>query len=265
MAFALKDNSKEQELICIIGGATKEEIAFQEQFDKVHIYADGNSYFINPYDEYDKMRLLERLGVPNYKFFHETTGNKNWVLYNSDHYHTDKDWDNQSILRFNTSRYDGCPIETPINASSLVGLFSWMKLPDNLKFSKRFIVKDIIDLSLLFVGSRIPSNLDISPCLSNTNNLKYTRYMFYKSKIPNNFQLPNDFNTSKVENMEYMFGQTTIPSGFIVNVDTRNATDLNHMFYNTIFLDSKPKYGEHFVISQDKNTNFMFDKLKEKN
>lgn len=263
MAFTLKDHTEQQNLICIVGGATQEEIAFQEQFEKAHIKADGNSYFINPYDEYELQRLKDKLGVPNYKIFKETTGNLNWVLYNPDHYHVDKDWDNQKILRFKATSYDNCPIETPINASSLVGAFSWMRIPKNLKFSKRFVLDDIVDMSLLFVGSRIPSDVDMTPCFQKTNSLKYTRYMFYKSIIPPGFQLPDDFNTSNVENMEYMFSQMIIPPGFVIKVDTRNTKDLNHMFFNTNFIDSKPIYGEHFVITQDKNTNYMFDKVKE--
>lgn len=265
MSYALK-TEKQNELNIIYGGASKEEIERNENIGQTHLYIDGNSYFINIYDEYDRQRLKNHLGVPEYEFFQEMTGNKNWVLYNPKHYKVDKDWDNDKILKFNNIDYDGAPIEIPINASSLVGMFLWTSIPENIKFSEKlFNLDNIVDLSLMFAGTRFPRDekghfiqIDLSPCFK-TKKVLQTRYMFYKTVLPKYF---NKFfellDTSTTINLEYMFSQTIISDELVIDISIDNAINVNHMFFNT---SGNYKLGPKFKLPKNCNTDYMWDKL----
>ncbi len=237
--------------------ATDEEIAERASRGYAHIVCDGASYFVNPSDEYERARLQKTLGVENYKWFQEATGAKHWVLFNPKHFKIDKDYENRKVLKINSMEYDGGLVETPINASSLCGLFSWSIIPENIKFSRRFSLKDITELSLMYAGSRIPENVDLSPCFK-TNTVLNTRYMFYRTKLPKKFQIPDTFDTSFVSNMEYMFAQMTIPDKFEINLHTDSAMDVNHMFFNANF-DGSCSFGENFKLYNDMDTDCMFD------
>lgn len=105
------------------------------------------------------------------------------MIFNPYHYHIDKNWEQRKILRLNTAEYNGEALETPINASSLSAMFSWMAIPKNIKFSKRFDLSNIKDMSLMFAGTRISQDTDIFESFS-TDKVLNTRYMFYKAILP---------------------------------------------------------------------------------
>lgn len=226
-------------------------------FGYVCLEIEGKYIYINPYDVSDKEKVEKMLGLEGYKWFQEDSGDKKWVIYNPKHYKIDKDWEQRKILKFNTAEYDGQPLETPINASSLSGMFSWMIIPSNIRFSNRFVLKDIKDMSLMFVGSNIPDDADLSRCLI-TDKVISTRYMFYRATLPKNNNIANYLNTKNVKNMEYMFGQTLIPNGYEFNLDTRNAENMKQMFSKTRF-GGKATFGDKFKINKGCKTDGMFE------
>ena len=59
--------------------------------------------------------------------------------------------------------------------------------------------------------------------------------------------------------MEYMFSECRIPDGlkFPERFLTAQVTNMDHMFYESIFL-GKTDFGDGFVVSPGTNTNDMF-------
>ena len=143
------------------GLATKEDIEREAIAGRTHIIFEGCSHFVDVDSESERNAFQKKMNIEGYKWFHETTGDKNWVLYNPNQYTVDKNWEGKNIIKFDSVGYDGSGLETPINASSLCGLFQWMRLPANLKFSKYFNLDNIIDLSLMFTGCIIPSGFKL--------------------------------------------------------------------------------------------------------
>ena len=165
MAFTLVDKNKKIDLIYKIDPSYEEAKKYIE--DKLSPIKSGNGYFfVNMKDQYMQDRLKSALGVPHYEVFHETTGRHNWILYNPTQYNLEFNREDKYILRFNHHKYDGSPLEMPINASSLCSLFSWMQLPDNLTFSKDWDTKDIVDMSMMFAIILIYQNSVLNHCLS---------------------------------------------------------------------------------------------------
>ncbi len=243
----------------ILGLASKEEIERREAFGYTHIVFEGRSHFIYMNDDYEKERFQDECGLPHYRWFQEATGKKNWVLYNPKHYRPDKNWEGKNILKFNKDDYDGAKLETPINASSLCGMFSWITLQDNIVFGSRFYADTIYDMSLMFAGTVIPKGFSIGNYF-NTSNTTNMRYMFYKCVMPEGFSLGGKFNTKSVDNMEYMFAEMKMPNNFRLpeKFITENVKNMNHMFFNTEFCGGFD-FGADFVISEGTDTESVFE------
>ena len=97
--------------------ATKEEIERQTTIGKTHIQYEGASYFIYIEDEGEREAFKNQRGIPHYEWFHEKTGNKQWVLYNPLQYKEDLSKNGKKILKFNPKYYKGGKVELPINAT----------------------------------------------------------------------------------------------------------------------------------------------------
>ena len=86
-----------------------------------------------------------------------------------------------------------------------------------------------------------------------------TRYMFYRSELPEGFKLI-DFATSEVVDMSYMFYDCKASVGFSLgeNFDTGNVVDMRGMF-----LDCKMAYdfnlGDKFCITYDTDYRWIFE------
>ena len=81
--------------------AGKEEIERQKVFGRDHFVYEENSYFIDVNDDSERMWFQNRIGVPNYKWFQEGTGDKHWVLYNPICFMPTKNWNGKKILNVN--------------------------------------------------------------------------------------------------------------------------------------------------------------------
>ena len=94
--------------------AGKEEIERQKVFGRDHFVYEENSYFIDVNDDSERMWFQNRIGVPNYKWFQEGTGDKHWVLYNPICFMPTKNWNGKKILKFNYREFKGGRLEVPI-------------------------------------------------------------------------------------------------------------------------------------------------------
>ncbi|MDO5154971.1 MAG: BspA family leucine-rich repeat surface protein [Eubacteriales bacterium] len=228
--------------------------------DKRTLYGDdefvieGRRFKLYLNDPNERYILQKEIGLEDYRWFHEQTGNRNWVLYNPKHYKISKDKDLRDILVFNVSEYDGTRLEVPINASSLCGLFSWVELPENFQFTSVFDTSNIVDTSLMFAGTTLPRYFSFGTHF-HTHNVKDMHYMFYYTKVecPIHF----NFDTKKVENMNHMYAHARIKHACEINLNTASVTNQRYMFHKTRFMEH-PLFGDQFEISEHASTESMF-------
>ena len=238
--------------------AGKEEIERQKVFGRDHFVYEENSYFIDVNDDSERMWFQNRIGVPNYKWFQEGTGDRHWVLYNPICFMPTKNWNGKKILKFNYREFKGGRLEVPINASSCCGMFSWVTLPEGFQIGGLFNTRGIKDMNLMFAGCVMPKGFSLGDHF-HTKEVEDMRYMFYQSSVSEAFDFGKIFDTSHVMNMEYMFSECRIPDGlkFPERFLTAQVTNMDHMFYESVFL-GKADFGDGFVVSPGTNTNDMF-------
>lgn len=215
---------------------------------------EGRKFRLFLDDPNERFILQQELGYTEYKWFHEQTGNKNWVLYNPKQYKISKNKDLKDILSFNEAEYDGTRLEVPLNASSLCGAFSWVTLPENIEFTSVFDTTKIVDTSLMFAGTTLPKFFTFGTHF-HTKNVRDMHYMFYYTNIecPINF----NFETSKVENMNHMFAHAVIKHACEFDLDTSSSVNQRYMFHLTKFRH-RPLFTERFNISETGSTESMF-------
>lgn len=240
------------------GIATQEEIDRHTAIGNTHLIFEDRSYFIYINDESERDAFKRMIGLPNYEWFEEGTGNKNWVLYNPIQYKPDKNWNGKKILKFNKDDYIGGRFEIPINASSCCGMFSWCTLPENFILGRQFETKNIVDMNLMFAGSVLPGSFRLSEKFD-TSKVKDMRYMFYECVLPDNFEFNQSFNTSNVEMMDFMFSECNIPENFKLPdaFDTSRVSSMDHMFYETVFKGGF-KFNDRFMMKPDVKKDLMF-------
>ena len=240
------------------GLASKEDIERYETVGYTHIVYEGTSHFVYVNDITEREVFQKKIGLMDYEWFEEGTGNKNWVLYNPVQFKPDRNWKGKKILKFNKDDYKGGRFEVPINSSSCCGMFSWTTLPENFTLNTLFNTKNIVDMNLMFAGSILPDGFNLSEKFD-TSNVRDMRYMFYECVLPEKLVLGNNFNTKKVEDMDFMFSECRIPRNFKLpdTFDTSSVKSMDHMFYEAVFT-GKFDFGPGFKINPDVNTNLMF-------
>jgi len=223
-----------------------------------HIVFEDESHFLFIEDDDERTKFQENLCLHNYQWFQEQTGEKNWVLYNPEHFKVDRNLSGKKILKFNKDDYQGGRLELPINASSCCGMFSWTTIPENLILGKRFNTKNIKDMNLMFAGSILPKSFTLGDYFD-TSNVEDMRYMFYECFISEGFKFNTKFNTNKVKNMEYMFARCKFANGIKLPEDfvTSKVTNMSHMFYESIF-QGDFSFGYAFTISPNADITNLF-------
>lgn len=238
--------------------ASEFEIKNQKLRGYTHIVFDGESHFLYIEDDDERAKFQENVCLPNYIWFQEQTGLKNWVLYNPEHFKVDRNLSGKQILKFNKEKYQGGRLELPINASSCCGMFSWTTIPENLILGSRFNTKNISNMSLMFAGSILPKSFNLGDYFD-TSNVEDMRYMFYECIITEGFKFNTKFNTGRVKNMEYMFARCKLANGIKLPEDfnTAKVIDMNHMFYESTFVGDF-SFGYAFAISPNADTTELF-------
>jgi len=255
MPFTLVTKPKPK-ILKFIKNPTQEQISKELDQGMSKISYDNGCFFVNMNDEYDQDRVKDAIGVNDFKWFHETTGNRNWVLYNPKFFKVEYNNEDKFILRFRVDKYDGSPVSLPINASSMCSMFSWMELPKNLNFESRFNMNNVLDASMMFTGCRLNDfelPWDTSHCL-------FMRYMFFGCTIPNKSWLKN-INTRYCINTEYMFAESTLLDGVDMDLNLLNTINMNRMFFKAEFR-GKCNLGANFIYPDNSKTRNIFDEAK---
>lgn len=188
-------------------------------------------------------QLRENTGR-NFRWFKETTGNRHWVIYDSDMYEISNECDTNllGLEKFAYLHYkeeSGLEPELPINATSCHCMFYQCSLIKSFTLEKElFDTTNIVTMFGMFSACCCLENLDVSALA--TPNLVDMAEMFRGCISLKEIDLRN-FNTSKVTDMEKLFeGCYSLTKILLTGLDTSNVVDMSYMFYNadnTIKLD----------------------------
>lgn len=253
MSFTLASAKKEIELIFYQNPTQEQRKKFKdERLSEIKV-KDG-SFFVNMHDQYMQDRLKSALGIPNYEVFLETTGLGNWVLYNPKYFKKEFNREDKFILRFKYHNYDGTPVEFPINASSMCSMFSWMKIPENIKFHINTDTSNIIDMSALFAGAIYDDNFNID--FLNCSSLLNARYMFFENTIKRT-DFFNNFYAPCIINAEYMFAESRFRQDVDINLYMPLVQNLDNMFQNAVF-NGNCNLGDNFALPKGVSKKHIF-------
>lgn len=211
------------------------------------ITINNYSYQINLNSEESRNSCVQQVNKStskHFKWFKETTGNKNYVLYDSDMFEIGTD-DTYDYLHYKGSCSK--PPVMPFNASSCYMMFSELNGKKELDFS-HFDTSKIITMNSMFTMSKFKS-LDLSPF--NTENVEDTSFMFYQCRYLEQTDL-NSFINCKVTDTSFMFlGCNSLIKIDLSKFNLQNAIKMCDMFgYCTALKEVKlskaaPEYIEH--------------------
>mgnify|MGYP000970920186 CR=1 FL=1 len=211
----------------------------------------GKTFFLNVNSEEERERVKEEVNansLTKYDWFKEKTGEKHWVLYNTEMYEIVEDVKRLYLHYKEDSNLT--PI-IPINATSCYSMFEECSKYTSFDLSN-FDTSKVTDMGYMFYGCSSLTSLDLSSF--NTSNVTYMRWMFKGCSSLTQLDLSN-FDTSKVTKMYEMFNScsklTTIYVSNKWNVD--NVTESEEMFTDCINL---PNYNSY----KTKKTNAHYGK-----
>ena len=148
-------------------------------------------------------------------------------FYNNYHIYFDEDKNEikRNYLEYN-EKIKKITIYIDYKVKSLKALFLYCNV-EEIKFIK-YKRKDIIDMSLMFYGCHLLTNLDISKL--NTENVKYMNLMFGNCKSLKYLDISN-FNTDKAEKMNLLFqGCSSLEKLNLSTITTNNVNSMMGMF-----------------------------------
>ena len=183
----------------------------------------GKIYSLNVNSEEEREKVKEEVNtnsLAKYDWFKEETGEKHWVLYNTEMYEMIRD----DIFYLHYKKDSNLAPVIPINASSCYKMF-YEIIALNLS---NFDTSKMTDMSWMFDNCLILTTLDLSNF--DTSNVTNMSYMFSKCQSLTSLDLSN-FDTSKVTDMSYMFSYCSrLISLDLSSFDTSNVTDMSYMF-----------------------------------
>ena len=178
-------------------------------------------------------QLRENTGR-NFKWFKETTGNRHWVIYDSDMYEISNKCDTNllGLEKFAYLHYkeeSGLEPELPINATSCHCMFYQCSLIKSFTLEKElFDTTNVVTMFGMFSACCCLENLDVSAL--STPNLDDIAEMFRGCISLKKIDLRN-FNTSKVTDMEKLFeGCYSLTKILLTGLDTSNVIYMNNIF-----------------------------------
>ena len=199
----------------------------QDEEGNLTFELEGRTYSLNVNLEEERERVKTEVNansLTKYDWFKEETGEKHWVLYNTEMYEMVRDSD---IFYLHYKEDSNLAPVIPINATSCYLMFSDCSKLTSLDLSS-FNTSKVTDMSGMFYKCSKLTSLDLSSF--NTSKVTDMRAMFDDCSSLTSLDL-SSFDTSKVTDMGYMFyyctGLTSLDlSGF----DTSSVTDMNRMF-----------------------------------
>ena len=184
---------------------------------------EGKTYSLNVNSEKERERVKAEANtnsLAKYDWFKEETGEKHWVLYNTEMYEMIRD----DIFYLHYKKDSNLAPVIPINASSCYKMFYDLIALN----SSNFDASKMTDMSWMFDNCLILTTLDLSNF--DTSNVTNMSYMFSKCKSLTSLDLSN-FDTSKVTDMSYMFSYCSMLISLdLSSFDTSNVTDMSYMF-----------------------------------
>lgn len=178
-------------------------------------------------------QLRENTGR-NFRWFKETTGNRHWVIYDSDMYEISDECDTNllGLEKFAYLHYkeeSGLEPELPINATSCHCMFYQCSLIKSFTLEKElFDTTNVVTMFGMFSACCCLENLDVSALA--TPNLVDMAEMFRGCISLKEIDLRN-FNTSKVTDMEKLFeGCYSLTKILLTGLDTSNVIYMNNIF-----------------------------------
>lgn len=238
------------------------------------------SYIVDLTSEIAKEECVNALRKNTYRsfaWFQESTGNKNWVLYDLAQYSPDP----LAGMFLHVKKIPEGTLELPVNASSCYKMFSDTEINDRFSFTKAFDTSEIVTMANMFENAEFTSSIYF-PTSFNTENVldmsfmfagatievpfKFTdafnakkaislEQMFCRTKFNCDFELPNGFSPEKAESFDSMFSSCTIKGNFSLpsSFSTQSAKTMARMFNGFKFpINFKlPKY-----FSTENVTNF---------
>lgn len=215
---------------------------------------DSYSFSTAPDDPLARQACIEEIQKvtgKTYAWMKENTGNKHWVLYNTEDYYVSSYPSDH--LQMNIS-FSG-KLKLPINASSCYSMFAYIPVY-KLDFSE-IDTSQIVDMEEMFYGAILDD--DFNPNFD-TSNVKTMSKMFMNCEEVFTMDLSH-FDVSKVKDFSNMFNGCTDLN--FINLDgwnTRNAEDFGSMFfkcYNLRRIDLS-----HLNTCNVKNMCYMFNCCK---
>ena len=186
----------------------------------------GKIYSLNVNSEEEREKVKEEVNTNSlvkYDWFKEETGEKHWVLYNTEMYEMIRD----DIFYLHYKKDSNLAPVIPINASSCYKMFYECYDLIALNLSN-FDTSKMTDMSWMFDNCLNLTTLDLSNF--DTSNVTNMSYMFSKCQSLTSLDLSN-FDTSRVTDMSYMFSYCSrLISLDLSSFDTSNVTDMSYMF-----------------------------------
>ena len=195
----------------------------QDENGNLTFILEGKTYSLNVNSEEERERVKEDVNINSlakYDWFKEETGEKHWVLYNTEMYEMIRD----EIFYLHYKKDSNLAPVIPINISSCYKIFYVIIA----LISSNFDTSKMTDMSWMFDNSLNLTTLDLSNF--DTSNVTNMSYMFSECQSLISLDLSN-FNTSKVTDMSYMFSYCSrLISLDLSSFDTSNVTDMSYMF-----------------------------------
>lgn len=197
---------------------------------------DGHTYYLDFKSEEKREKIKQEVNLCTefkWDWFHEETGNENWVLYNTRMYEVIAPVNKHP----NRPRYlhyiEDCGLapELPINSSSCYYMFSNLKTVKEFTLSKKkFNTTDVITMRGMFSGCISLEKLNLKELI--TSSVRDMRWMFAENKNLIYVNLDN-FDIRNVYTMFGMFAECIkLEYLDLRSFNQRTLSSVDRMFYN---------------------------------
>ena len=195
---------------------------------------DKHTYTLNPNLKENRDLVKQEINSNSkYKWdwFKEKTGNRHWVLFNTDMYEIGvESYEYNKPIQHLHYKEDSCLTpELPINCSSCYFMFSNLITLTSLNFSKdKFNTEKIVNMCGMFTGCINLEKLDVSSF--NTSNVYDMEKMFCNCQNLKELKLTN-FSTTRVREMQCMFNNCCkLKELNLTSFNTKNVFTFVQMF-----------------------------------
>lgn len=199
----------------------------QDEDGNLTFELEGKTYSLNVNSKEERERVKEEIdtnSLTKYDWFKEETGEKHWVLYNTEMYGPKED--NRNLNLHYNPRCNQTPI-IPINATSCRNMFSDCDKLTELNLSKLNTV-NIVSMKGMFKNCRKITTLDLDNLI--TSKVTDMSSMFEACTKLVNLNLSN-FDTSNVTHMCFMFEHNlNLTALDLSSFDTSKVTWMYYMF-----------------------------------